>query len=91
MADKVTEEKILGIGFQWHDAEKDTDKITYMKLSNPMNGLTEQQIKAAAANLLTGEDPILLDANGDPLSSTACFTAYVENTRNTEYDIGIES
>lgn len=92
MADKITETYTLGIGFQWHDREKDADKITYMKLPNPMSGLTKQQIVSAAQTLLTGEEPILRDAYGDELdSATAVYTAYTESVRQTEFDIGIES
>lgn len=92
MADKITQGITLAIGFEWYDIDKGKQKIGYMKIPNPRTGLTEQQIKTAAATLLTGEDPILQDDYGHLPSENplTCVTAYTESTRTIDYDIGIE-
>lgn len=89
MADKVTEQKILAIGLEY---EKDgSARTAYIKIPNPRNNLTETQIKEATQKLLEGAEPILRSTTGAPLdSATAIVTAYTENVKTTEYDIGIE-
>lgn len=89
MADKNTEQRILAIGLEY---EKDgANKTAYIKIPNPRNNLTEQQIKEATQKLLDGAEPILRSTTGAPLdSSTAIVTAYTEYVKTTEYDIGVE-
>lgn len=94
MADTVTTTNTLGIGFEYIDSETQKTKTVYLKVPNPKNGLTESQIKTAAANLITGANPILLPPENKsdiPFdTSTGIITAYTETIETTEYDIGVE-
>lgn len=90
MADKITEGTVLAIGLEYESLENKT-KTAYIKIPNPRNGLTEQQIRDTAQQLISGEGAILRDAEGDPYdSATAIVTAYKEYTKTIEYDIGVE-
>lgn len=90
MADKITEGTILAIGLEYESLENKI-KTAYVKVPNPRNGLTEQEIKTAMKQLISGEGAILRDAEGDPFDSeTAIVTAYKEYTKTIEYDIGVE-
>ena len=95
MADKITESTILSIGFEY-TGDDEVKRTTYLKIPNPKGSvMTESWIKQQARQLISGDNPILLpnpDYTSQPFdSSTAVFTAYTETTRNTDYDIGIES
>jgi len=95
MADKITEGTILAIGFEY-TGDDEQKRTTYLKIPNPKGSvMTESWIKQQAQQLISGENPILLpnpDYTSDPFdSSTAIFTAYTENTRTIDYDIGIEN
>lgn len=91
MADKITEGTILAIGLEYADVSADKIKTAYVKVPNPKNNLTEQEIKTVAQQLINGDGAILRDANGAPFDSeTAIVTAYREYTKTIEYDIGVE-
>lgn len=92
MADKVTVTKTLGIGYEYLDSETQKTKTVYLKVPNPKDNLTESQIKTAALNFITGEDPIFLPPNSSqPFdTATAIATAYREEIQTTNYDIGVE-
>lgn len=85
MADKITENAILGIGVEYTDSEA-KKKTAYVKVPNPRSGVTETQIKTAMQNYLTGN--VFVDENYDPLTGAVVSTAYKETTRRTDYDIG---
>ena len=92
MADKITQSVILGVGIKYLavvDIEEGTtkDKTTYIKVPNPRSGITENQIKTAMQNYLTGN--IFLDPRAaEPLENASIDTAYTEITKTTDYDIG---
>lgn len=90
MADKVTTTNTLGVGIDWYDSETAKTKTTYLKLANPKNSLTEQEIRTAVGTLITND--ILRDAHGESLSSSTSIisTAYVEDQEVIDFDIGIE-
>lgn len=93
MADKITTENILAIGFEYTDSETAKAKTVYLKVPNPKNNLTEQEIKDTARGLISDNSthPILLTPQGEPFdSATAIATAYTEITTKRELDIGIE-
>lgn len=86
MADKITENVILGIGIEYTDTQTDKAKTTYIKIPNPRSGVTKNQIQTAMQNYLTGN--IFFDENYEPLVGATTKTAYTERTRTTDYDIG---
>jgi len=93
LADKVTVTKTLGIGYEYLDSETQKTKTVYLKVPNPKDNLTESQIKTAALNFITGEDPVFLppeNAEGPFETATAIATAYREEIQTTNYDIGVE-
>lgn len=95
MADKITEGTILSIGFEY-TGDDEQKRTTYLKIPNPKASvMTEAWIKQQARQLISGDNPILLpnpEYSSEPFdSATAIFTAYTENTRSIDYDIGIES
>lgn len=89
MADSITNSNILGIGIDWYDTEEDKAKTAYLKIPNPKNSLTEQEIKSAVGTLLTNR--ILNDAKGNALETetTIISTAYTEEQEVIEIDIGL--
>lgn len=94
MADKVTETNILAIGVRYiDDAEAETKKTIYLKLPNPQNNLTEQQIRTVTEPLLQTQ-PEQAGAfwtnpkTGENFESDATvYTAYTEWQRVLEYDL----
>lgn len=86
MADKITTNKILGIGFESNNPEGGK-KTTYLKIPNYKQNLTENAIKTAASALIS--NGVILDPYGNEYdSSAAVFTAYTENQTITALDIG---
>ena len=93
MADTVSTSIILGIGVEYTDTETQKAKTTYLKIPNPKNNLTEQEIKDAAKLLVIGDEnntyePLLLTSQGERFSETAILTAYREEQEIIELDIG---
>lgn len=93
MANKITEGTILAIGLEYEGvtSEGPATKTAYVKIPNPKNNLTEQQIKNVAMQLISGEGAILRDAEGDDFDTeTAIVTAYTEYEKKVEYDLGLD-
>lgn len=91
MADKVTTSKTLGVGLEYISTETQKAKTVYLKLENPKTNVTETTIKTAVQNLISGDDPIFLTPEEEEFNSaTAVSTAYVEEVRTTEFDIGVD-
>lgn len=91
MADKYTETKILGIGIRNKNGydEDNPAKTQYIKIPNPKDTLTEQQIKTAVQVGLTAE--LYIDDKGQTYSSDSkIVTAYTEYQSITAVDIGVE-
>lgn len=90
MADTISTENTLAIGFEYTDSETNTTKTTYFKVPNPKDNITESQIRQAAQQLISSATPLLLDKNANPFdTSTAIATAYTETTTKRELDIGL--
>lgn len=88
MADTVTTTKTLAIGFEYVDSETAKTKTAYLKIPNFKTSLTETQIKNAAQNLISGENPILKDPQDKNFdTATAIATAYTETVETTELDL----
>lgn len=85
MADKITENSILAIGIEYTDNTTGSTKTGYIKVPNPRSTVTENQIKTAMQNYLTGN--IFVDENADTVNASVA-TAYKEKTKRTDYDIG---
>lgn len=101
LADKITETNILAIGVRYiseyaTDAgEADKKKTIYLKLNNPKENLTAQQIKNVTEPLLQTQpeqagafwtNPI----TGENFDSNASvFTAYTEYQKIIDYDLEI--
>lgn len=95
MADKITEGNSLAIGLTYDYTNPDDQVIktrnTYIKVPNPRSGLTEQQIRTVAAQLIAEDGGIIRNAEGGTYdSSTAIFTAYTEYEKKIEYDLGLD-
>lgn len=97
MADKVTEETVLGIGVEYvrvaGDKAGDT-KTTYFKLPSPKGALSEALIRQVTEPLLTvqGENttPFWTDPDtGEAMSDAKILTAYTEWKREIEYDLEV--
>ena len=91
MADTVTTARVLGIGIDWYDTSTEKERTTYIKVPNPKNSLTEEQVRTAAGALIT--NGILLNDNGGSLGTdtTIVSTAYTEDQEVIDIDIGVES
>lgn len=91
MADQITETKILGVGIRntnGYDSDNPA-KIQYIKIPNPKDALTEQQIKTAVQVGLTAE--LYIDNEGQTYSSDSkIVTAYTEYQTVTAVDIGVD-
>lgn len=88
MADSTTSTFILGVGLEYEDTETAKTKTTYLKIPNPKDDLTEQQIKTAVHTLIDGENPVLLDSYGNAFNSnTAIATAYTETQEVIDIEI----
>lgn len=91
MADQITESKILGVGIRNNNNYDPDDpaKVQYIKIQNPKDTLTEQQIKTAVQTGLTAE--LYIDDKGVTYSSDSkIVTAYTEYQTVTAVDIGVE-
>lgn len=91
MADKIKEGTIIAVGVEYTN-EEDKKKNVYVKIPNPKNNVTEEQIKSIfQEQIIGGATPLFIPPDGGTLDSdTAVFTAYREYTREVEYDIGVE-
>ena len=77
MADTVTATSSLYIGFK-----NSLAKITYIKLSNPKNNLSEDEVMTAAEALIdSGSDSILIDSTTDGETFSEVETAYTESKK----------
>lgn len=93
MADTITESKILGIGIKNKNPERysedDPATTQYLKIPNPKDTLTEQQIKNAVQTGLNAE--IWRDNKEVTFSSDSkIVTAYTEYQTVTAVDIGVD-
>lgn len=85
MATTTTTNYTLAIGFEGLDAVTGRTKTTYLKLPNPKENVTENEIRTAAASVLK----ILNDSNGDAYdTATAIATAYTETQEIIDVDTG---
>lgn len=100
MADKITETRILAIGVKFiSEVDPDTGiakyKTNYVKLPNPKNNLSAQEIKNATEPLLVTQEgnttPFWTDPRtAEAMSDASIATAYTEYTKVTEFDLGLE-
>lgn len=91
MADKETVTKIVGVGIRNTNGydEENPAKIQYIKVPNPKDNLTEQQIKSAVQTGLTAQ--IYLDDKGVVYASDSkIVTAYTDFQTVLAVDIGVE-
>lgn len=92
MADKITETKILGVSIRNTNGYDDQNPATMqtIKLPNPKDSLTEQQIKAAVQTGLNAE--LWIDSKGATYASDSkIVTAYTEFQSVRALDIGIDN
>lgn len=92
MADKETITKTLAVGIQNKSSaydELNPAKTQYIKLPNPKDQLTEQQVKSAVQTGLNYE--LWIDSKGETYSSDSRITtAYTEFQSVRAVDIGVE-
>lgn len=86
MADTVTSTSDLAVGLDYPNASGTGTKTVYLKIPNPMNNITESQIKSAVGTALTNK--IFLNEYGDEIPTSAISTAYTENQTINNLDIG---
>lgn len=90
MADTNTSTVTLGVGLEYTDTETQKTKTVYLKMEDPKTNLTEERVKTAVQNLISGEAPILLTPDEEKFdTATAIATAYIERIEKTEFDIGV--
>ena len=91
MAQTTTTTNTLGVGLEYNDTAAQRIKTAYLKIPNPKNNLTEQEIKTAVLTLINGEEPIIKDTFGNAFdTTTAIATAYTEAQEVIDIDTGYE-
>lgn len=91
MADKETVTKIVGIGIRNTNGytEDAPAKVQYIKVPNPKDNLTEQQIKSAVQTGLNAQ--LYIDDKGAVYASDSkIVTAYTDFQTVLAVDIGVE-
>jgi len=91
MAQTTTTTNTLGVGLEYNDSTAQRIKTAYLKIPNPKNNITEQEIRTAVLTLISGEEPVLKDTFGNAFdTATAIATAYTETQEVIDIDTGYE-